>query len=81
MNSRIRLGMLASRCGYFVGNCNQHCNNGYGCSHPDATDKEDSNCTIHAQCNYECPLAFLVDENEGGGDAIMELYEEGEYLL
>lgn len=80
MNQRIRLGALASQCGYFVGDCKQHCNNGYGCNHPDATDKEDFNCTIHACCNYECPLAFLADEDEGGADAIMELYEEGDYF-
>ncbi len=76
MNKRIRLGILASQCGYFVREkCDQHCNNGYGCSHPNATDKDDDNCPIHARCNYECPLAFLVAESDGGSDAIMQLYE------
>lgn len=78
MKKTMTLGDLANRCGYFVGNCAEFCNNGYGCSHEKNTDRDPENCTVHASCqDFSCPIAYRYDneEDRGGGDAIMALMD------
>lgn len=80
MPKTMTLHDLADQCGYFVWDCEQHCNNGYGCSHEKNTDRETDNCTIHASCqDWACPIAYRYDDDEdrGGGDAIMALMDSG----
>ncbi len=81
MNNQLTLDSLAEICGYFVTNCEQKCNNKYGCSHPDNTEGIfPESCTIHAQCqSTACSLAMPIMEGswemDESGDTIMELYE------
>jgi len=73
---------LSGKCGYFVNDCHNHCNNGYGCKNVDNDDRSPKNCDIHAYCNAEsCPLAYMVDEAGGGGDTIMKLYDQDDTFL
>lgn len=81
LDTDINLGELATNCGYFVGNCENHCNNGYGCSHKENKGMIIENCDVHSPCDqYECPIAFMVDERDGGSDALMRLYDTKEGL-
>ncbi len=81
LDTDISLGELASNCGYFVGNCDNHCNNQYGCSHKENKGMIIEHCHIHSPCDqYECPIAFMVYEGEGEVDTLMRLYNSNDNL-
>ena len=70
------LDELAQECGFFVGDCEYPCNNGYGCSNTKNTDIDPESCPNHGRCvSYSCPEGNEIEPNDGrgGGEILMEV--------
>ena len=80
-NTVISLDSLAEICGYFVEDCDDHCNNGYGCNHPD-NDQTEKCKNGHAECHaFACPVAYKVScpvcENDESDDIEISIADSG----